>query len=276
VQAKYHAFLDESGQRETGTGTDRYYVVAGVIVSASSVDRYKLEMGGLKRAFFRTHLVEIKSNWLRQPRERSRHYLIPYKIDENRLSQFVSVIYDWLLATDLILIAGVVDKVDLEKQYAHPHHPSALAYQMFLQRYQRFLAKRRVKGSVTIDHVEGGTKAGNKWKDLLSRQHRLLLKNGCNYTSTKFLNISDTLSFCDSSHSEGIQLADLVAYNVFRQFKDHGHCWENPTLESLPVYQYFGNMLPRFDHNGDGVFAGFGIAKLPTHRAVKWRIPEEE
>ena len=69
MKIRFHAFLDESGQREYNLQTDKYFVVAGAIVRISQRDVYETELNGLKRAYFGTTDVEIKSNWLRQPHE---------------------------------------------------------------------------------------------------------------------------------------------------------------------------------------------------------------
>lgn len=142
MDVRYHAFLDESGQREYGKATDPYYVVAGVIAPHDKVAEFEAELKGLKRAFFRSTEVEIKSNWIRQPQERAQHYLDPHGIGDDRLTAFVSSLYDWLNASPLSIIAAVVDKPLMLTQYSNAHHPSGVAYLTFVQRYQKFLASR--------------------------------------------------------------------------------------------------------------------------------------
>jgi hypothetical protein len=270
----YHAFLDESGQREYGRETDRYYVVAGVIAVRFLADRYDAELSGIKRLFFGDPSVELKSNWLRQPHERKKRYIDPYGITKARVKEFTDAFYEWLLKTKLRVIAGVVDKHQMQKVYPHPHYPSAVGYNIFLQRYQQFLRKRKAKGLVTWDQMTGKSPAGNEWKRLLSQQHRKLLRYGCPYTQSRFTCIEERLGFVDSSVSGLIQIADLAAYNVFRQFKDNGSTWDNPRARKLPLYSFFGRMLPRFDYDASHVLAGYGVAKMPCKFRHQWRIPE--
>ena len=269
---EFTAFLDESGQREYGQKTDKYFVVAGSIVSTHTVDTYEVEFNGLKRSFFGSTQVEIKSNWLRQPKEAATHYLEPYGISEAKLKAFTESVYDWILATEIVFLAGVVDKDQMKAQYSSPHNPSAVAYNIFLQRYQKFLVSHRCNGSVILDDFTGATKAGNQWKDLLLRQHSSLLKSGCPYTRLQFNNIHQDLLFKDSAGSSILQDSDLVCYNTFRQFKEYGHIWDDPNSKSLPVYSYFNRMLPRFDQSPKKVFAGFGVAKMPTMARHNWLI----
>jgi len=272
MDVRYHAFLDESGQREYGEKTDPYYVVAGAIAPYDQVSLLEAELGGLKRAFFRTPEVEVKSNWLRQPAERMAHYLEPYGITENRLTSFVDHLYDWILSSPLVLIAGIVDKPLMLKQYSNAHHPSAVAYLVFVQRYQKYLASRHSVGAITCDILAGASAAGNEWQKLLEAQHRRLKKHGCPYTGAKFPNLADTVSFNDSANSSLIQVADLVAYNTFRQFRDYGSQWDDPARESLELYEYFERMLPRVHKSPTGVFGGFGVVKMPSRHHRRWVI----
>lgn len=270
---KYRAFLDESGQREYNPQTDRYYVVGGVIVREPMIDSYEGELRGLKRLWFGRPTVELKSNWMRQPHERRRRYLDRGGLSERSFTDFTNALYTWLEKTELWLIAGVVDKHQMKKQYKDPHHPSALAYQVFLQRYQKFLEQKNAVGSVTWDQISGASGVGNKWRDLLRRQHRMLLKNGCNYTGLQFSSVKEEIAFRDSAESSLVQLADVFAYNTFRQFKAHGATWDDPNATELDLYDYFARCLPRVHRSSKRVFAGFGVAKVPSKTRHQWLVP---
>ncbi len=268
----YHAFLDESGQREYGVKTDKYFVVAGAIVRIKQRDVYETELNGLKRAYFGTTDVEIKSNWLRQPHERKKRYIDPYGIDKDQLTRFVDAIYQWINATGLVFIASVVDKVQMAEQYRNPHNPSAVGYNIFLQRFQNFLAPKHSLGKVTFDTMTGATEAGNQWKTLLRRQHTKLQRQGCPYTGMTFDNVASKIHFADSAQYSLLQMADLAAYNTFRQFRTYGKAWDKPEATELPVYEYFDRLLPRFRQNSHGVFAGFGVATMPITTRHEWLV----
>jgi hypothetical protein len=78
------------------------------------------------------------------------------------------------------------------------------------------------------------------------------------------------VSFRDSKLDERLQLADLVAYAVYRQFMDYGPNWEKPA-KPLPTYEYFGRLAPKF-RNHKGRVQGYGIAKFPMGRRIPWRV----
>ena len=40
----------------------------------------------------------------------------------------------------------------------------------------------------------------------------------------------------------------------------------------LPVYPFFDRMLPRFDQDSFGVFAGYGVAKMPCRAKHRWLV----
>lgn len=70
-----------------------------------------------------------------------------------------------------------------------------------------------------------------------------------------------------SSNSNFLQLADMVAYNTWRQFVDYGNEWDihSPIGKhrSLPMYKYFDIISSNFYHNKNNRINGFGIIKLP-------------
>lgn len=274
METRYHAFLDESGQREYGDNTDRFFVVAGAIVRCEHIDIYETEIQGIKRSFFGTPDVEVKSNWLRIPKERRKRYREPYVVSEQRIKSFVDALYNWILASRTTFIAGVVDKLQMRERYVHPHNPSGVGYHIFLQRYQKFLASRHSAGDVTFDEFTGTTKAKNEWRELLIKQHSSLKTNGCRYTRTTFDNVGDTITFTNSADNSLLQLADLAAYNTFRQFRTYGRQWDKPNAETLALYSYFTRLLPRFHKDPHNVFAGYGVAKMPRKAYNRWVMPK--
>ena len=65
-------FLDDSGQKEYGPATSRYFVYAGPIVETANEAEVSERFAELKNRVFGDPTVEIKSNWMRQPQERRR------------------------------------------------------------------------------------------------------------------------------------------------------------------------------------------------------------
>lgn len=262
-------YCDESGQRDYGPKTDNYFVIAGILVPALDAPHLEDEVRGLKRAFWGNPDVEIKSNWIRQPHERQRNYTAPHGVGLKEIDELITALYRWLPRTPIKLLAGVVDKTLMEKRYERPHYAGAVAYTMFLQRFEKFLSKHASDGTVIFDDPSGKSPGGFEWRQLLQRQHAKLLRDGCPYTRTQFGRIGP-VTFADSQATVFIQLADLVAYNTFRQFRMHGSVWDDPSAKRLPLYEHFEKIHSSFDCGPAKQFAGYGIAKWPSEYRPTW------
>lgn len=268
----YTIYCDESGQRSYGKGTDPYFVIAGLVVDAEESFQLESEIKGLKRAFWGSPDIEIKSNWIRLPEQRMKHYTKPYGVKKRDINALVSALYKWFTQAPIHLLASIVDKPLMLKTYkADAHYPGAVSYTFLLQRFQKYLEKRGSDGNVVFDDPSGKSPGGFEWRDLMGRQHRKLKNDGDPYTGTKLKKIGK-LIFVDSKGSCLIQAADLVAYNVFRQFREYGKAWENSRLTTLPTYEFFQKMLPLFDKGLGGVFSGYGVIKWPISKKVEWVV----
>jgi len=88
----------------------------------------------------------------------------------------------------------------------------------------------------------------------------------------KFQSLAKAPLFAASSKFNLLQVADLVAYNVFRQFRDHGDTWDKPNAPNVPVYKPLRPLLRRFMLGPAGEIEGWGIVKWPHDRLSKWRV----
>jgi hypothetical protein len=68
--------------------------------------------------------------------------------------------------------------------------------------------------------------------------------------------------FEKSKNSNFLQLADTVAYNVWRQFVNHGDWWDESGTKELKMYPYFQRIVPNF-YKKNGRISGIGIIKIP-------------
>jgi len=265
-------FIDESGQREYGEHTDPYFVNCGVIVDKNDIAKYETELRGLKRAFFSDPNVEIKSHWLRRPEKAAERYLKKNKIELNRLKEFVEAMYRWIENAEITFIASVIDKPALLEKYKHPWHSSTVAYRILIQRYHKYLEENQVEGETIFDDISGKTKAGNEWKKLLYNQHKALQEKGCKLTGMKFPLLKGELEFKDSAEYTLLQLADLAAYNVFRQMREHGGEWTDKGTKSVELYDWLNKMVSKFRLSEGNIISGRGIVVYPDENRKKWKI----
>jgi hypothetical protein len=266
-------YIDDSGEKEYGEKTSRYFVYAGVVVNRAEERALSDEIDSLKRETFGTANVEIKSNWLRQPKERKRRYCDPFGLTDDALTQFVDRVYTFMQSDRLTYVAAAVDKPQMIEKYGEKrYYPSALAYQFILQRYQKHCGQSGAVGYVTIDDMDGSSPKKNQWRALLSNQHERLKKDGCRFTALRFDNVAPRALFAASSRFNLLQIADLIAYNVFRQFRQYGDAWDRPNTAMLPVYGRLETVMGRFMRSVDGQVAGWGIVKWPKITSTRWGI----
>ena len=99
----------------------------------------------LKCLNFGTADVEIKSNWLRMPGERQKHYLVPFDITEEALAQFTNDYYQLLDQAHLVLLGSVVNKLHMQEDYLKPWYPLRLrTSSCFSGPFERSLQARRL------------------------------------------------------------------------------------------------------------------------------------
>jgi hypothetical protein len=282
--ASHVLYVDDSGTKEYAPnfnepdaysgGRSRYFVFGGVLLSQNEGARLSRAIQGLKMEYFGKTVVEIKSTWLRQPKHREARYLT--LLCEDDLNEFVDRFYDLVCGAELLLIAAVVDKLHMQQKYATPHYAPAVAYEVLLQRVESELQPRGGSVIVTIDDMSGATPKKNQYKDNLRRQHERLREHGSILLKNfKFTTLEGRARFVNSSQSEILQVADSAAYNVYRQFVDHGDAWE-VEQGPLPTYPYFERISGKFRQDVEGRIQGFGVAKFPIMQKVQWRfIPDE-
>jgi hypothetical protein len=263
-------YIDDSGEKEYGPNTSRFFVYAGVVVDRAVEQALAAKVDGLKREVFGTTDVEIKSNWLRIPSERQRRYLDPFGVTEATLARLVVDLTDLMASDDFTYLAAAIDKPAMLTRYPNPWYPSAAAYQFMLQRYEKHCMRSEALGQITIDDMSGSSPKKNQWRDLIRSHHDRLKKDGCTLTKMRFPRMPKEPRFASSKSLNLLQFADLLAYNVFRQFRDHGDAWEKGGR--LPIYQPLKPLLPRFMLSPAGVIEGWGIIKWPHARKSKWAV----
>ena len=278
----YRLFVDDSGNREySGTrdyrsvdGKSRYFVYGALLAEEREANFLIERFRQLKTTTFDTAKVEIKSNWLRIPHERNTRYLETFGVTLEELQAFTEQIYRLLRVSKLELLAAIVDKSHMQEDYHEPWYPPTVAYDLLAQRAVQ-ASPEAGSVSVTIDNISGATPHRNEYRTLLERHHDQLRQTGSRLRpGLSFAPLTGPIRFINSQLSDLIQLADLVAYNVHRQFRDHGEHWETTPAAggTLPMYDHFREIAGKFRHDGTGRIQGYGIAKFPLRKRVRWTV----
>lgn len=277
-------YIDDSGTKEyadrpeqylSRRGKTRFFVFCGALMTTADAGRLTSSIVQLKLDCFGEETVEIKSNWLRMPHERERYYLKRYGITDERLNKFVEDYYEAMNSSPLSFIAAIVDKQHMQEDYPKPWYAPAVAYELIAQRVQNELSETE-SVAVIIDDMSGATPKGNQYKANLKAQHTMLKRYGSRLRSGVNFPCLHSQKFVSSASSHVVQVADVAAYNVHRQFLQYGDQWEQDGLGKLATYEYFDKISGKFRKDTNGRIQGYGIVKFPLRHRVHWSVGEQK
>ena len=266
----YLFYVEESGERDYNTKSSQHFILLAVGIAEADWHSLNKKINALKTSYFGTRNVKIKSTFLRNPEKRRRNYLDPFKemeLTEEVLTEFVAKIYAFIDAAPLTLFSVVIDKRRMMEQYESPMPATPLAYQMLMERIQTFLEQQQGNPNGLIIHDLIDEKPGlprSHQKEIVDLHERLLHEGRTTYKNIS--NLIEGVHFIPDDQSNFLQLADLMAYNVFRQFTEHSKEWdEGVSLTRMTKYPQFERILPKFFRSGARV-RGYGIKKFPEKK----------
>jgi len=277
-------FVDDSGNREYAsdrnyeTGKSRHFVYGGLLIEERESFLLVARLRELKQLTFGTADVEIKSNWLRIPHESQTRYINRFGVTADKLTRFVDDYITLVLQAPLQLFGIVVDKLHMQEKYPAPWMAPTVAYEFLMQR-----VVQAIQGAdtlvVTIDQISGSSASKKAYEDLLRSHHDRLRHSGSSLLkSLSFKCVEGGVKFKDSARSDLLQVSDLVAYNLLRQFRDHGLLWEQMPLPggTLEMYPHFRRIAGKFRQGPEGRIQGYGIVKCPIVNRVPWKLKRKE
>ena len=245
-----------------------YFVLAGIHVTTADMKHISDEVISLKEKYFGTKNVEIKSEWLRNPMKRKKKYILPFGITDQGLIGFVN---DWYGIFEKYKDKLQVQAFVLDKRYFGPkmrvHTPLQLLAEVAFDRLEKHPSKEAV---IVFDQMDVEIRSEkNEQGDILkiSDKHITISSFYTKYTHVR-------PRFEKSCNSLFLQMADTVAYNIYRQFVDHGDEWENGK-PNLPLYQYFQRIVGNL-YSKNGQIAGYGIVKVPNLKKIRWSRREKD
>lgn len=290
----YKVFVDDSGSKEYSVPYTRdfvtnppdfegnesfwrenYFVLSGVRIKQSDIAELNTEINELKIAFFGTHKVEIKSTWLRIPDKRKKHYLDPYGITAEQLNKFGEDLMDFIAGhADKLKVFGII----FDKRYYGDAKRSTGDGNPFLKSMQVLMEKINRAGNINLisfDQFESSLslEKGNHKKvvGIFKDNHGMETV----FTS-EYSNIA-AIDFKKSSDENFLQIADICAYNIHRQFMIHGREWcgerkGDDGKKVLETYDYFEKICCNLYADGRGIVRGRGLTCIPTVDKINWNF----
>lgn len=171
---------------------------------------------------------EVKSNRLRIGKERKKHPFLN-ALSDKTITTLSDKYFQQLDYNEMILLGVVINKSALSADHA-PHDIHNKGMELLYEQIEVLMWKSHPshKAIIIVDDCDARTNAK------IALRHADFLRTQTS-SGIHFRNIVETPLFIRSELSEGIQLVDLCAYNVYRAF---AHDDMN--------YSYFKNILPYF------------------------------
>lgn len=245
----YFFYIDESGTRDcpvkgirpdgTPFEKEHLYVLTAVSLYERKWRNFEREITNLKlefrdRLYRSKHLnfdladCEVKSTWLRIPKQREAESAFLHALSDADRKRLSETFYAQLAPNHMHVFSVVIDKRKLRDHMNHMLlHKKA--YELLLERIQSYLAECHAnhQGVIVMDDTH------KKINRDLTMKHSFFQREGNKFST--FKNIVEYPFFTDSKLSNGVQLADLCGYNVYRAFRSQDF-----------KYPYFQNLLRHF------------------------------
>jgi len=219
----YFFYIDESGEKNPKVKKDEPFVYIALALHEyqwkkfeSIVNNYKLKL--IKNIYDREQVqleladAEIHSSDIRIPQNREKHKFLKYLTDAE-LEELIKTFYVQLGERHFTIFSAVIDKSNL-REYMDWEKLSKKAYELILERSERFLDDEHSKQQA-IFVLDNTSKQLNR---SIAMKHSYFQRNRTS-SNVKLKHIVEIPFFVESYLSNGVQLADLCAYNIFRAFK---------------------------------------------------------
>lgn len=235
----YIIYADESGDHHLADVSDESYpvfVLAFCIFkkevyaenALSKLSKIKFDFWGHDAVIFHSHKI----------RKQKDEFACLGNI--NTMESFVQRINDFIETIPFYVVATVIDKRRLQKQYVKPKNPYNLGLLFCLERATKYLAEQEQRDHLTYIVVEA---RGKKEDTELELEFRRILAHQKGLAKFEII-------FSDKkSNGAGLQIADLVAHPIGRHVI-------NPSQEnrSYAILEKKFHKFPKHDGKGLKVF----------------------
>lgn len=239
-----------------------YFVLAGIYISNDVVTKLNPVINKLKIKYFGSKHVEIKSVWLRNPDQRKKHYYDKFDISEDKLLKFSQHWFNLFTKYDIQIQAFVLDKRFYGNKKREEFSPLQMLTQVVFDRVELHPKK---ECQIIFDQMDREIKTvkHNSGQMLKISHHEISFGSFHKKYSHK------EIKFESSKSSNFLQLADSVAYIVYRQFIEYGDDWDNKSIKSPRMYKFFSKISNSFYSKNDRI-AGYGIVLVPSTQKIPW------
>lgn len=217
-------YVDESGNRGTAKldGHEWLYTVTAVTLFNQSWHPFEKTLNRHKKALIQRIKVrdgvrleladcEVKSTAVRIPKLRRAHPFLG-RLTEAELLELVSLFYQRLELHNMHVFSVLVDKRCLP-EYMDPEKLHRKCWELLLERIELFMRARNWKHQAMMICDDSNKQANRS----LAMKHAFLMDEGTK-SSLWLRHLCEMPMFVRSELSNGVQLADLCSYNIYRAF----------------------------------------------------------
>ena len=226
-------YIDETGNRDPQTQVTRedgsvlqkdwLYVLTAVSLFEhrwhgfeKTLNRHK---AGLMTRLHKDHGLnleladtEVKSNWIRIPKECARHPFLS-RLNESELLGLVDLFYQQLAYHNMYIFSVLVDKRYLPS-YMDQTKLHRKSWELLLELIEQFMRNTHWRHQAIMVNDDVSRQANRA----LAMKHAYILDQGT--TNGVWLkHVCEMPMFVRSELSSGVQLADLCSYNIYRAFR---------------------------------------------------------
>jgi hypothetical protein len=176
---------------------------------------------------------EVKSTWLRIPSRRAERPFLN-SLSPEELTGLSEIYFSQLDALPSVIISVAVDKRHLAS-YMDREKLHRKAWELLCERIDLYMREHHRKHRAVIVADDVNLQANYA----LARKHAFFLEHGTS-AGVRFKHIVEMPLFVRSELSEGIQLADLLSYSIYRAIRDNN-----------PDYPYFARVRPFLYNSGN-------------------------
>lgn len=240
MQATFHAYIDESGQRGLSLKSSTHFIMSAVILDESQVQDFE-------EAF-----AALKVGTRRQPNQE-----LTFKRLNDQHRVFVSSEIGSFEKTTVISV--VLCKRSLTDEFQDENRLYLFALRLLLERLSWFGQKHRGVVKYTLSHII-------RFKKELLRRYEDILRDSITQIKWQYLDPKGG-SLNVPKQVPQLQLADLVASSI-------GLAFNAPNLEKPTDAVHLENIYPRVWAPSPGKIHSYGLKFFPAPENVKTAYPE--